>query len=193
MENQTVALWGRSLRGVLRRPRRPFKPSRPHALARRGRTHSAPAARPKHCASRQANPCALTMPRLHIFRKSRVEPHPPSARDPRRTGVRLGFDAWVAGRCPDSGGACRPRAAPAPKFSINPGVYRRRLLVVGLCFDPAPLTDRYGQNFAPAPKYQYFPRTHHGTYIATNPTSSRGALSSRPIHGKIRPTSPEFP
>ena len=102
----------------------------------------------------RSSPCALTMPRLHIFRKSRVEPPPPSARDPQRTGMRLGFDARVAGRCPDSGGACRPWAAPAPKFSINPGVYRRRSLVVDPCFAPAPLTGRYGQNFAPARKYQ---------------------------------------
>ena len=79
---------------------------------------------------------------------------PASAGGPRRPGACLGFDARVSGRCPDSGGACRPRAAPAPKFSINPGVYRRRLLVVDLCFAPAPLTDRYGQKFAPAPKYQ---------------------------------------
>ena len=133
MENQTVALWGRSLRGVLRRPRRPFKPSRPHALARRGRTHRAPAARPKHCTSRQVKPlrsdhaAAAHLPEI----TSRTSP-PPSARDPQRTGVRLGFDAWVAGRCPDSGGACRPRAAPAPKFPINPGVYRRRSLVADL-------------------------------------------------------------
>ena len=44
--------------GRPRRRKRPFKPSpsRPHALARRGRTHRAPAARPKHCASRQVKP-----------------------------------------------------------------------------------------------------------------------------------------
>ena len=42
--------------GRSRRRKRPFKPSRPHALARRGRTHRAPAARPKHCASRQVKP-----------------------------------------------------------------------------------------------------------------------------------------
>ena len=36
--------------------KRPFEPSRPHALARRGRTHRAPAARPKHYASRQVKP-----------------------------------------------------------------------------------------------------------------------------------------
>ena len=161
--------------------------------ARRGRTHRGPAARPKHCASRQVKPLRSDHAAAAHLPEITSRTSPPSARDPRRTGVRLGFDARVAGRCPDSGGACRPRAAPAPKFSINPGVYRRRLLVVGLCFDPAPLTGRYGQNFAPAPKYQYFPRTHHGTYIATNPTGSHGALSSRPNHVKIRPISPAFP
>ena len=140
--------------GRSRRRKRPFKPSRPHALARRGRTHRAPAARPKHCASRQVKPLRSDHAAAAHLPEITSRTSPPSARDPRRTGVRLGFDAWVAGRCPDSGGACRPRAAPAPKFSINPGVYRRRSLVVDLCFAPAPLTDRYGQNFAPAAQYQ---------------------------------------
>ena len=194
MANQKTAVGGVvSAPGRPRRRKRPFKPSRPHALARRGRTHRAPAARPKHCASRQVKPLRSDHAAAAHLPEITSRTSPPSARDPQRTGMRLGFDARVAGRCPDSGGACRPRAAPAPKFSINPGVYRRRSLVVDLCFAPAPLTDRYGQNFAPAPKYQYFPRTHHRTYIATNPTGSRGALSSRPNHGKIRPTSPEFP
>jgi len=44
--------WGSFRAGASQR-KRPFKPSRPHALACRGRTHRAPAARPKHCASRQ--------------------------------------------------------------------------------------------------------------------------------------------
>ena len=136
------------------------------------------------------------MPRPQIFRKSRVEPPPPSARDPQRTGVRLGIDAWVAGRCPDSGGACRPRAAPAPKFSINPGVYRRRSLVVDLCFAPAPLTDRYGQNFAPPPR---------STTSSHGPTTAHTSQRTRPapvapyppaqttgIYGQLPPNSHDF-
>ena len=115
----------------------------------------APAARPKHCTSRQIKPLRSDHAAAAHLPEITSRTSPPSARDPQRTGMRLGFDARVAGRCPDSGGSCRPRAAPAPKFSINPGVYRRRSLVAYICFVPArALTDRYGQNFAPAPKYQ---------------------------------------
>ena len=143
----------------------------------------------------RSSPCALTMPRLHISWKSRVEPPPPSARDPRRTRVRLGFDARVAGRCPDSGGACRPRAAPAPKFSINPGVYRRRSLVVDLCFAPAPLTDRYAKTSPPprSTSSSHGPTTAHTSQrTRSTPVAPYPPTQTTGTYGRFHPHSHNF-